>query len=405
MNEITRFDCIIVGGGLSGLTTTLALSKIGLSVAIIDKASIEPTNSKDGDQRTTAISASGKAVFEALGIWDEVKTKAEPILNICVSEKGSEGLLTFDHREAGPIPMGHIVENIKLKNSLILAIKNQKNITLLPNRGLKSFSSNIGHVGAHLDDESFYTASLLIAADGRNSSAREMANIKSTLVNYRQSSIVFTVTHTKPHKGIAYEQFLAGGPIAFLPMRGKQSSVVWSEDTPVTDLLMELSDEEFSAAASYRLDDCLGRLKLTGKRRVFPLSLNYADTLIGDRFAMVGDAAHGLHPIAGQGFNLGLRDVANLVEEISRAQQLGLDIGSFETLRSFQATRRLDNFSLVAATDGLNKLFSNNNKLIRAIRSNGLSTVNSIAPLKKIFMEHAMGTLGNLPSLLQGKLP
>ena len=405
MNKITRFDCIIVGGGLSGLTTTLALSKIGLSVAVIDKASIEPTNSKDGDQRTTAISASGKAVFEALGIWDEVKTKAEPILNICVSEKGSKGFLTFDHREAGLIPMGHIVENIKLKNSLISAIKNQKNITLLPNSGLKSFSSGTGHVRAHLDDKSFHTASLLIAADGRNSSARAMANIKSTFVNYHQSSIVFTVAHTKPHNGIAYEQFLAGGPIAFLPMRGNQSSVVWSEDTPVVDLLLELSDGEFAAAASYRLDDCLGKLTLTGKRRVFPLSLNYADTLIGDRFAMVGDAAHGLHPIAGQGFNLGLRDVANLVEEISRAQQLGLDIGSFETLRLFQATRRLDNFSLVAATDGLNKLFSNNNKLIRAIRSNGLSTVNSIAPLKKIFMEHAMGTLGNLPSLLQGKLP
>jgi 2-octaprenyl-6-methoxyphenol hydroxylase len=256
-----------------------------------------------------------------------------------------------------------------------------------------------------LDDGTSHTTALLIAADGRNSVARRIAKIKSTNIDYHQSSIVFTVRHKNPHRGVAYEQFTPGGPIASLPMKGNQSSIVWSEDKEVVKSLMQLDDEDFAAAASYRLNDCLGKMVIISDRKVFPLSLNYADTIIGDRFAMVGDAAHGLHPIAGQGFNLGLRDIANLTEEISRARRLGLDIGSFETLRSYQATRRLDNFSLVAATDGLNRLFSNKNKFVRSIRSNGLDAVNTINPLKNLFMEIAMGEAGSIPLLLSGKLP
>jgi 2-octaprenyl-6-methoxyphenol hydroxylase len=405
MSKKLSFDCIVIGGGLSGLTTTLALSKIGLSVAIIDKTSLKMAKKNEGDQRTTAVSASGKKVFEALDVWDSLKKGAEPILDIVVSEKGKKGHLNFDHQTVGTEPMGHILNNIELKNSLISSIRSQKNIQLFPFKSLNNFFPETGAVTIDLNDGSSYEAALLVAADGRNSDGRRIAKIKSTNIDYNQSSIVFTVGHEKPHRGTAYEQFTTGGPIASLPMRGNKSSVVWSEDTEVVESLMQLDDKDFAAAASYRLNDCLGKMTIIGQRKVFPLKLNYADTIIANRFAMVGDAAHGLHPIAGQGFNLGLRDIANLTEEISNARRLGLDIGSFETLRSYQAARRFDNFSLVAATDGLNRLFTDNNKIVRFIRSSGLDAINTMNPIKNLFMRLAMGEVGSLPHLLKGQLP
>ena len=405
MSKKLSFDCIVIGGGLSGLTTTLALSKIGLSVAIIDKTSLKMAKKNEGDQRTTAVSASGKKVFEALDVWDSLKKGAEPILDIVVSEKGKKGHLSFDHQTVGTEPMGHILDNIELKNSLISSIRSQKNIQLFPFKSLNNFFPETGAVTIDLNDGSSYEAALLVAADGRNSDGRRIAKIKSTNIDYNQSSIVFTVGHKKPHRGTAYEQFTTGGPIASLPMRGNKSSVVWSEDTEVVESLMQLDDKDFAAAASYRLNDCLGKMTIIGQRKVFPLKLNYADTIIANRFAMVGDAAHGLHPIAGQGFNLGLRDIANLTEEISNARRLGLDIGSFETLRSYQAARRFDNFSLVAATDGLNRLFTDNNKIVGFIRSSGLDAINTMNPIKNLFMRLAMGEVGSLPHLLKGQLP
>ena len=405
MGKKLSFDCIVIGGGLSGLTTTLALSKIGLSVAIIDKTSLKIVKKNEGDQRTTAVSASGKKVFEALDVWDSLKKGAEPILDIVVSEKGKKGHLSFDHQTVGTEPMGHILNNIELKNSLISSIRSQKNIQLFPFKSLNNFFPETGAVTIDLNDGSSYEAALLVAADGRNSDGRRIAKIKSTNIDYNQSSIVFTVGHEKPHRGTAYEQFTTGGPIASLPMRGNKSSVVWSEDTEVVESLMQLDDKDFAAAASYRLNDCLGKMTIIGQRKVFPLKLNYADTIIANRFAMVGDAAHGLHPIAGQGFNLGLRDIANLTEEISNARRLGLDIGSFETLRSYQAAWRFDNFSLVAATDGLNRLFTDNNKIVRFIRSSGLDAINTMNPIKNLFMRLAMGEVGSLPHLLKGQLP
>ena len=405
MSKKLSFDCIVIGGGLSGLTTTLALSKIGLSVAIIDKTSLKIVKKNEGDQRTTAVSASGKKVFEALDVWDSLKKGAEPILDIVVSEKGKKGHLSFDHQTVGTEPMGHILNNIELKNSLISSIRSQKNIQLFPFKSLNNFFPETGAVTIDLNDGSSYEAALLVAADGRNSDGRRIAKIKSTNINYNQSSIVFTVGHEKPHRGTAYEQFTTGGPIASLPMRGNKSSVVWSEDTEAAESLMQLDDKDFAAAASYRLNDCLGKMTIIGQRKVFPLKLNYADTIIANRFAMVGDAAHGLHPIAGQGFNLGLRDIANLTEEISNARRLGLDIGSFETLRSYQAARRFDNFSLVAATDGLNRLFTDNNKIVGFIRSSGLDAINTMNPIKNLFMRLAMGEVGSLPHLLKGQLP
>jgi 2-octaprenyl-6-methoxyphenol hydroxylase len=405
MDNKERFDCVIIGSGLSGLTTALALSKIGLRVALADKDAIDSETEKKGDQRTTAVSSSGKNLFEALGIWKTVEGQAEAILDIRVSEKNNKGFLNFDHREVGSDPMGHIVDNVKLKNSLLSSIKLSQTIALLSKNPLTHFSSNESAITVHLEKGQIISAPLLIAADGRFSRARDIANIKTTRINYNQIAMVFKIAHTLPHHGVAYERFLPGGPIAFLPMNGNHSSVVWSENTETAKELMELNDTEFSDAVSYRIDDCMGKLKIIGNRRVFPLSLIHAESLISERFAMVGDAAHGLHPIAGQGFNLGLRDIANLVEEIARGKRLGLDIGSFEVLRSYESSRYLDNMSLVFATDSLTRLFSNNNDLIKGLRRAGLGAVNEIRPLKQKFMKYAMGTLGDIPSLLEGRLP
>ena len=405
MNNKESFDCVIIGGGLSGLTAALALSKIGLSVALADKAAIDFEAEKKGDQRTTAISASGKNLFEALGIWETIEENAEAILDIRVSEKDDKGFLSFNHQEAGSVPMGHIVDNVGLKNSLISRIKQSQAITLLPKNPLTHFTSSESAIIIHLEKDQIISAPLLVAADGRFSRARDIANIKTTRVNYNQISMVFKVAHALPHHGVAYERFLPGGPIAFLPMNGNHSSVVWSENTETAKELMELNDTEFSDAVSYRIDDCLGELEIIGNRKIFPLSLIHPESLISDRFAMVGDAAHGIHPIAGQGFNLGLRDIANLVEEIAKGKRLGLDIGGFEVLRSYESTRRLDNMSLVLATDSLTRLFSNNNSLIKSLRCAGFGAINEIRPLKQKLMKYAMGNLGDLPSLLEGRLP
>ena len=247
--------------------------------------------------------------------------------------------------------------------------------------------------------------SLLVAADGANSHIRTLTGLKTTKIDYKQTSIVFTVNHTLPHNGVAHERFLSGGPIAFLPMTGQRSSVVWTEETSVAEELTNLDTEDFLRGASIRIDDCLGKLSLIGSWATYPLSLTYAENIIEDRLVLVGDAAHRIHPIAGQGLNLGLRDIAHLVDKLAQAQHTGLDVGSYEVLRRFQSSRLVDNTSLIVATDGLNRLFSNNSRIIKLLRGVGLSGVNMAGPLKHVFMRAAMGHLGQLPSLLEGSLP
>ncbi|MDG2286279.1 MAG: FAD-dependent monooxygenase, partial [Alphaproteobacteria bacterium] len=244
-----------------------------------------------------------------------------------------------------------------------------------------------------------------IGADGRASRVRQQAGIRVTRLDYGQTSLVFTVKHQKPHHGVAHERFLPGGPLAFLPMTQNRSSVVWTERTQTARSLLELDDDDLASALSTRFDDCLGDLSIVGGRWSFPLSLVNAERQTAPRLALVGDAAHGIHPIAGQGFNLGLRDIAALADELASASKLGLDIGSPEVLRRYQAARRFDTMTLVLATDGLNRLFSNDITPLRALRSTGLGLINQVPPLKRLFMRHAMGVLGELPSMLQGRLP
>jgi 2-octaprenyl-6-methoxyphenol hydroxylase len=398
-------DILVVGGGLSGLTSALALAKCGFQVTLSDREPESVMRRDDRDGRTTAIASSGRVMLETLGIWSDLASEAEAILDIRVSDGESRRFLHYDHREVGDVPMGHIVENALLKRALFDAAHQHPNIIYIPGLAIKNFDVCASRVTAELEDGRRIKARLLIGADGRASRVRQQAGIRVTRLDYGQTSLVFTVKHQKPHHGVAHERFLPGGPLAFLPMSQNRSSVVWTERTQTARSLLELDDDDLASALSARFDDCLGDLSILGGRWSFPLSLVNPERQTAPRLALVGDAAHGIHPIAGQGFNLGLRDIAALADELAGASKLGLDIGSPEVLRRYQAARRFDTMTLVLATDGLNRLFSNDIAPLRALRSTGLGLINRVPPLKRLFMRHAMGVLGDLPSMLQGRLP
>ena len=398
-------DVLIAGGGLSGLTAALALAECGFDVALCDPDTPSASGRVSWDGRTTAIAASGRTMLATLGIWGQLAPRSAPILDIRVSDGESRRYLHYDHSEIGDQPMGHIVENALLKSVLFNRVASHAKVTLLPGMALDGFNADPGEVTAGLANGHEIRARLLVGADGRESKVRRLAGIRVTRLDYGQTSMVFTVAHDQSHNGVAHERFLPGGPLAFLPMIGNRSSVVWTERRETANALMQLSDSNLAAALSTRFDDCLGALEITGGRWSFPLSLVNAERQTAARLALVGDAAHGIHPIAGQGFNLGLRDIAALAEELVGASRLGLDIGGPEVLHRFQAARRFDTMTLVLATDGLNRLFSNDLAPLRGLRSGGLGLVNRIPPLKRLFMRHAVGLLGELPSMLQGRLP
>ncbi len=398
-------DVLVAGGGLSGLTAALALGQCGFRTLLVDRAPASVITRADRDGRTTAIAAGGRIMLETLGVWDALSAEAEPILDIRVSDGDSKRFLHYDHRDIGDQPMGHIVENALLKRVLLDAVRAHHGISFQPATGIEAIETSPVAISVGLDDGSSRRVNLLVGADGRASRIRRLAGIRVARLDYGQTSLVFTVRHERPHLGVAHERFMPGGPLAFLPMRGNRSSVVWTERTDTAKALLELADEDLAGALSARFDDCLGALSIEGGRWSFPLSLVNAESQTGPRLALVGDAAHGIHPIAGQGFNLGLRDIAALADVLAESASLGLDIGAPEVLRRFQASRRTDTMTLVLATDGLNRLFSNDIAPLRALRSGGLGLVNRIPPLKKLFMRHAMGLVGDLPSMLRGRLP
>ena len=300
---LKQFDCIVLGGGLIGLTAALALAKLNLNIAVVERSSLKLLKTSTGDQRTSAISASSKVMLDTLGIWDLLKGDAEPILDIRVSEKNTRGFVHYSHADADNQPMGYIIENEIIKTTLIDAIETSSNVHLLFDHPISSFSDSQTLIRLELSDGRSLGGRLLVAADGANSHIRTLSGMKTTRLDYEQTSIVFTVNHTIPHHGIAHERFLPGGPIAFLPMTNQRSSVVWTEKSAIANDLVNLTTEDFLRGASLRIDDCLGKLSLIGSRAMYPLSLIYSGNLIKNRLVLVGDAAHRIHPIAGQGLN------------------------------------------------------------------------------------------------------
>ncbi|HEY1613522.1 MAG TPA: FAD-dependent monooxygenase [Rhizomicrobium sp.] len=407
MARAGEFDVIVGGGGMVGLTLGLALAGAGLSVAVVDPVPQDKATSAAFDGRVSALSYSSVRMLDALGVWDGLGKTAQPINDILVTDSKLDGVpspfsLHFDHREIG-VPMGFIAENRDIRAALFACAERHSSLTLECPAGVKSFESHGDRVEAALTTGKTISARLFVAADGRESPMRDRAGIQIISWSYPQWGIVATVEHERPHGGTAYEHFLPSGPFAILPMTGNRSSLVWTEKETLVRGMLDLAPADFDAEIARRFGAHLGATHTSGPRWSYPLRFHLARSFAATRFALAGDAAHGIHPIAGQGLNLGFKDVAALAEVVLDAARLGMDIGAADVLRRYERWRRFDSFALAASTDALNRLFSNDIAPLRIARDLGLGIVDRIGPLRRFFMRNAGGDLGKLPRLLRGE--
>ena len=400
-------DILIVGGGLSGLPLALACAQGGLSVTAVD--ALDPATATDAkfDGRVSAIALASCRMLAQLGVTQHLEGQMQPINDIMVSdgrvrEGASPFFLHFDHREIGDEPLGNLIENRHMRIALQKAVAGQPLIRLIAPQSVKRVEYGAQAV-ATLGNGETVSARLCFAADGRGSPTRDAAGIRTVGWDYGQTGIVCTVEHELPHEGVAQEYFLPGGPFAILPMVGNRSSLVWTEKTADAKALLSLGDAAFAEEMRARFGDYLGACAPVGPRWSYPLTLQLARDYVRPRLALIGDAAHGIHPIAGQGLNLGLRDVAAAAEVVVDAARLGLDIGALDVLERYQRWRRFDNVALSLLMDGLNRLFSNDVGPVRLARDLGLGIVNRIGPARRFFMRHAGGVVGDLPRLLRGE--
>ena len=397
-----RFDIAIVGGGMVGLTLALGLEGVGARVAVIERASLDDMAEASFDGRGSAIAAGSQRILDGTGLWELLQADAEPILEIRVADGASQLFLHYDHREVGEGPLGWIVENAHIRRAFAQAVASS-DVIVFENTALADARFEARSTTLKLADGRTVDATLAIAADGRQSALRELAGIEVVRWSYPQTGIVCAVTHEAPHHGIAHEHFLPSGPFAILPMTRNRSSIVWTERNDLAPAILELDDDAFAAELKRRFGDFLGDVRVGPQRWAYPLSVVHARDYVAPRVAAVGDAAHAIHPIAGQGFNLGLRDVAALAEIIVDRLRLGLDPGDTEALMRYQKWRKPDNMMMIAATDSLNRLFSNDVAPVRMARDTGLALVNQLPPLKRVLMRHAMGLVGDLPRLTRGE--
>jgi 2-octaprenyl-6-methoxyphenol hydroxylase len=397
-------ELLIAGGGLTGLLLGVACARAGLAAAIVDRQEPAAMLGEQFDGRSSAISYSSRNVLDAIGLWADIAADAQPILEIRVADDNSPLFLHYDHRDLGADnPLGYIVENHVLRRALLKCVGSIPNLALLAPFEVGSVSASRHSTTAALSHGRQITARLVAAADGASSPLRRVAGIRAIEWRYRQAGLVTTVRHERQHRGIAVEHFLPAGPFAILPMTGNRSSIVWTERAELVPWLVKLSEKEFAAELTGRFGDFLGAVEPVGLRWTYPLALTLAENYIGPRLALIGEAAHLIHPIAGQGLNLGIRDVAGLAELLIDTRRLGLDIGDEQVLRRYQQWRRFDTLALAAVTDGLNRLFSDALPIVQLARDFGLGAVHRLPPLKRFLMRDAMGLVGDLPRLVRGQ--
>ena len=401
-----QIDVLIAGGGFVGLTLAIALRQsLGpqFSVTVADPML---GRSHADDERASAIVAAARRLFETLGVWQSVAEEAQPILDMVVTDSRLDDavrpvFLTF----AGDIepgePFAHMIEN----RFLIAALEAKAKAAGVTFHAcaVSKVTPDGEHVLAELNDGTAFSTRLLAAADGARSSIRERAGIAVHGWNYGQAAIVVNVGHERDHGGRAEEHFLPAGPFAILPLKGRRSSIVWTEATREAERIAALPDDAFHAELEQRFKLHLGEITTVGARRVHPLGFFVARSFIAERIALLGDAAHVIHPIAGQGLNMGLKDVAALAEVIVDAARLGLDPGAATVLERYQRWRRFDTMTMGLATDGLNRLFSNHSAVLRLARDVGLGMVERAPNLKRLFIREAAGLVGEVPKLLRGE--
>lgn len=401
---------IIAGGGLVGNALAVALAQGGIRVTVVDPLPRAAQVATAFDGRTSAISEGSVRILSHIGAWQHIAPHAQPIHDIRVCEQDKPGFVHYSDRDVGK-PFGYIVENNVLRRGLFTALEGEANITLLSPEKVTGFTQNQASITAHLEGGESLTAPLLVAADGRFSGLRTQAQIPHRVVSYGQTAIVCTIEHELPHHGLALEKFYPTGPFAVLPLtpspEGRhRSGIVWMEPDDVAPTYLALPPEQFDAELQRRLGDagqCVwGKANAVGKRFSYPLKLMHANRFFEGRMVLVGDAAHGIHPIAGQGVNLGYRDVAALAELLIGQHQMGGDLGAETVLAHYQRWRRFDSFTMTASCDFLTRLFSNDVPGLSLLRRTGLKVVERMPRTKRFLMRHAMGLIGDLPKMMRG---
>lgn len=349
------------------------------------------------DGRVSAVALGSSMILDSFGAWEMMAPHAQPIFDIRVSDGNSRSFLHYNYQEVGDKPFGYIVENRYIRNALHVACSNHSNLTIIENTSVTAWNANEQVAEVSLNNGQKITCQLVVAADGKQSILRALAGITSQTKNFAQTGIVCTIAHTQPHNGLAQERFLPAGPFAVLPMVGNRSSLVWVEPTARAPHYLALPEAEFVQEITERVGGYLGDIRVEGARFSYPLSMMHANRYIGTRLALIGDAAHGIHPIAGQGINLGFRDVAALEELLRKQMEDGGDIGTTSLLEHYQRWRRFDNVSMLGVTDGLNALFCSSLIPVRAARGLGFQVVSKLPALKRMLMKHAMGLVGDVP--------
>lgn len=400
-------DLLIVGGGYVGLSVAVAVKQAAphLAVEVIEAA---PEEAWKKDPRASAIIAAATKMLDVFGIWDLIEPEAQPITRMIVTDSKTSDpvrpvFLTFDGAVEEGRPFAHMIPNVAMVGALREACS-RAGITIRHGVRAVGFRNAGPAAELSLSDGSVVSARLVVACDGVRSKLRDLAGIKTVSWNYGQSGIVTTVEHERPHEGAAEEHFLPAGPFAILPLKGNRSSLVWTERTEDADRLVASDDLVFEEELERRFGHKLGTIRASRDRRAFPLGLTLAREFVAPRLALAGDAAHGIHPISGQGLNLGFKDVAALAETIVDADRLGLDIGDLNVLERYQTWRRFDTFRMGVTTDVLNRMFSNDITPLRVLRDVGLGMVDRLPGLKSYFIREAAGTAGGgRPKLLAGE--
>lgn len=405
----SRYDVVISGASFAGLALACGLAQAlgpDFKIAVIDREA--PGAPKAPDARSYALSAASKHLLDALGVWSDVAADAQAVATIEITDSSLEAgvrpvLLTYDNATSSGEPATYILPHDKLLQSLLTAAQRLPSIAILAPAEARDFAVSETGVRVDLADGRQVECALLVAAEGRRSRLREAAGIDVVGWDYPQSGIVTTVRHERPHEARAVQHFLPSGPFAILPLPGNRACITWTEDRQEARRILALDDAGFLAEIARRFGGKLGAVALDGPRQSWPLSMHLARRYVGPRFALIGDSAHGVHPLAGQGLNLAFRDVAALVEVVSEAVRLGFDAGNAEALSRYERWRRFDSMVSTATFDGLNRLFAHDSTLLRSGRELGLGIVDRAPVLKRFFVGEAAGLTGELPRLLRGE--